>query len=439
MEEKGDTRGLGPDVIRALRGEQSRAAFARLLGVTPLTVYRWELPDEAPQARRPRGRVAQALRRLIEGGTAPTSPSQRQELRPEEASRLAPILARLKRAEWRAAEEELLALLASGQLKTPSARAQAAVGMAHVHRWGRGDSRSAFASLLPHLEEAASGVLPESVELQLHALAANLYASPDGKLFDVARADAHVARAEALLATHDDPETRCYLRIAELAGAFYLGEAERVARCTGKLAAVLPAVTDPVLRLIAEEACAHEATIRGESAQATRRFREVAEGAARLGYPFLESRGLAFLAQRRLEEACEPDEALRLVRRAREVAYGGRMARRFSFIFAARAEAEALLRLTRFAEAEAVLDEADAVVEELSWTPIHLVVPRVVLGLVTRRHAELRRTPGGWPPMPARFSASSPAPTPSSRRPWRTSPRATSPSPPSASPPRARG
>jgi predicted ATP-dependent protease/DNA-binding transcriptional regulator YiaG len=395
MEEKGDTHGLGPDIIRALRGEQSRAAFARLLGVTPLTVYRWELPDDAPQARRPRGRVAQALRQLRAGGATPTSPtSQRQELRPEEAARLTPILARLKKAEWRAAEEELLALLASGVLRTTSARAQAAVGLAYIHRWGRGDSRSAFATLLPHLDEASAGVLPEALELQIHALAANLYASPDGKLFDVARADAHVARAEALLALNDDVEARSYLRVAELAAAFYLGEAERVARHTGRLAAMLPTVTNPVLRLIMEDASAHEATIRGESAQATRRFREVAEGATRLGYPFLVARNLAFLAQRRLEEACEPEEALQLVRRAREAAYGGRMAGGFASLFAARAEAEALLRLTRFAEVEAVLDEADAVVEELSWTPIHLVVPRVLLGLLTGRHAELRRYAG---------------------------------------------
>ncbi|WP_240360567.1 sigma-54-dependent transcriptional regulator [Pyxidicoccus caerfyrddinensis] len=395
LEEKGEPRGLGPDVIRALRGEQSRAAFARLLGVTPLTVYRWELPNEAPQARRPRGRVAQALRNLLEGGTAPAaSPPQRQELRPEESARLAPCLAHLKKAEWRAAEEELLALLASGVLRTPGARAMAAVGLSYLQRWGRGDPRSAFATLLPHLDEASAGLLPEDVELQVHALAAHLYASPDGKLLDVARSAAHVARAEALLAVRDDPDVRCHLRIAELASAFYLGEAERVARYTGRLAAVLPSVTDPVLRLLAEDACAHEATIRGESALATRRFREVAEGAARLGYPYLEARNLAFLAQRRLEEACDPAEALQLVRRARDAAYGGRMVRGFSFIFAARAEAEALLRLTRYAEAEAVLDEADAVVEELSWTPIHLVVPRVMVALVAGRHTELRRYAG---------------------------------------------
>jgi predicted ATP-dependent protease len=406
MEEKEASCGLGPEVIRALRGEQSRAAFARLLGVTPLTVYRWELPDEAPQARRPRGRVAQALRRLAEGGapaaSAPASPSQRQALRTEESARLAPCLARLRKAEWRMAEEELLDLRASGALRTPGARALAAVGLAYLLRWGREDCRGAFTPLLPHLEEAAAGLLPEAVELHVHAMAATLYASPDGKLFDAERSDAHIARAEALLATvpsldaaapafHGAAEVRCHLRIAEVAIAFYLGEAERVVRCSGRLAEALATVTDPVPRLLAEDALAHEATLRGEAVQATRRFREVAQGAARLGYPFLEARNLAFLAQRRLEEACEPQEALQLVRRAREAAYGGRMVRGFSFIFAARAEAEALMRLTRFAEAEAVLDEAEAVVAELSWTPLYLVVQRSVLWVITGRHAELRR------------------------------------------------
>ena len=36
--------------IRALRGERSRAELAALVGVTALTVYRWELPDDAAEA-----------------------------------------------------------------------------------------------------------------------------------------------------------------------------------------------------------------------------------------------------------------------------------------------------------------------------------------------------------------------------------------------------
>ncbi|WP_426756661.1 sigma 54-interacting transcriptional regulator [Myxococcus sp. Y35] len=393
-EEKGESAGWEPETIRALRGEQSRAAFARLLGVTPLTVYRWELPSEAPQARRPRGRVAVALRQLAARGGAPSSaitPSKRQELHPEELARILPCVTHLTRAEWRAAEEDLLSLLASGVLRTPGGRAMAAVGLAYLQRWGREDSRGAFTTLLPHLGAADAGILPEEVELRVLAMAANLYASPDGKLFDANKSAACVARAEALLANHDDPEVRCQLRMAEVACGFYLGEAERITHGSGRLAETLVGVKDPALRLLAEDACAHEAALRGEATVATRRFREVAQGAARMGYAFLEARNLAFLAQRRLEEACEPSEALQLVRRAREAAYGGRMARGFSFIFAARAEAEALLRLARFAEAEAVLDEADAVVEELRWTPLYLTVTRARLYLLTGRYSGLRR------------------------------------------------
>ncbi|XXF77584.1 sigma-54 dependent transcriptional regulator [Myxococcaceae bacterium GXIMD 01537] len=391
-----EAEGLGPEAIRALRGALSRAAFARQLGVTPLTVYRWELPDAAAQARRPRGRVAQALRQLAQGGPSRpwqslVSPAPRPGLLPEESANLAPGLSRLARAEWRAAEEELLGLLASGKLQTPGARALAAVAQASAQRWGHEDSRRAFATLLPHLSEAHAGVLPEAVELQVHALAANLFASPDGKLFDPGKAYAHAASAEPLLARHGTPELRCMLRLAEVACAFYLGEAELAARQLGKLEESLHGVTDPAVRLLAEDACAHEALLRGEASLATRRFREVARGAAQLGYNFLEARSLAFLAQRRLDEACEPGEALQLVRRARETAYGGRMARGFSFIYAARAEAEALLRQARFAEAETVLDEGDAVVEELSWTPQPLASVRARLLLLTGRTEGLRQ------------------------------------------------
>jgi hypothetical protein len=50
-----------PDQIRALRGRLSRAAFAKRLKVTALTVYRWELPVTAAESRRPRGSVLARL------------------------------------------------------------------------------------------------------------------------------------------------------------------------------------------------------------------------------------------------------------------------------------------------------------------------------------------------------------------------------------------
>ncbi|HYO53383.1 sigma-54 dependent transcriptional regulator [Archangium sp.] len=342
----------------------------------------------------------QVLRQLAEGGQPTLSPPPhlgtsmlQREVSREERARLSPCLTLLQRADWRAAENALLALLASGELRSTGARAQASAGLAYAYRWGFEDVRRAFTVLLPHLAEADAGLLPETAEAHVHAMAANLFASPDGRIFDAGKVNVHVARAEALLGPNvfASAEVRCQLRLAELAAAFYLSAPELISRQYGRLEESLTGVADPTLRLLATDGLAHEAAFRGEITLAARRFREVAQGAARMGHGFLEARNLGFLAQRRLDEACEPDEALALVRRAREAAWGGRQPRGFSFIFAARAEADALLRLARFAEAEAVLDQGDAVVEELSWTPHHLAVQRARFLYLTGRYADMRR------------------------------------------------
>src|SRR5512142_239174 len=97
-----------PREIRALRGDLTRAEFARRLGVTPLTVYRWELPDDAPEARRPRGRVAARLAELVAAsstalarpGGDPPSPGatiapREPKMDPAEQTALLPLLERL--------------------------------------------------------------------------------------------------------------------------------------------------------------------------------------------------------------------------------------------------------------------------------------------------------------------------------------------------------
>lgn len=50
--------------IRAIRGSLSRGAFAHALGVTSLTVLRWELPEGNKEARRPRPKMVQALQQF---------------------------------------------------------------------------------------------------------------------------------------------------------------------------------------------------------------------------------------------------------------------------------------------------------------------------------------------------------------------------------------
>ncbi|RYE91685.1 MAG: XRE family transcriptional regulator, partial [Myxococcales bacterium] len=56
-----------PAWVRQLRGPLSRAAFARQLGVTPQTIYRWELPADAREARRPRGLERARLEQIAAG------------------------------------------------------------------------------------------------------------------------------------------------------------------------------------------------------------------------------------------------------------------------------------------------------------------------------------------------------------------------------------
>src|SRR5262249_10231493 len=153
----------GPDEIRGLRGELTRAAFAESLGVTPLTIYRWELPDEAPEARRPRGALLERLRRMAAGSEpmpaatqpvpptlpapAPPEPPDGSPSFEEEQAQVLPVLDAVQTGDWRRAESELLSLLMARRLVSPAARALAAVGLAHVHLGYRGDPRGAFSAL----------------------------------------------------------------------------------------------------------------------------------------------------------------------------------------------------------------------------------------------------------------------------------------------------
>src|SRR5688500_18519495 len=111
---------LGPDDVRALRGVLSRADFARRVGDTPPTVYRWERPYDAPESRRPRGAVAERLKRVHVGTNEKTIalPARVEPLvqSTEEATAVLPSLDRILRAEFERAEDDLMQLLVTGGL-----------------------------------------------------------------------------------------------------------------------------------------------------------------------------------------------------------------------------------------------------------------------------------------------------------------------------------
>src|SRR5690349_7539253 len=138
---------VGPERVRELRGTASRAAFARRLGVTPYTVYRWELPDGAREARRPRG---SELKKLLElSGEAPpaleataTSPNARATA--EDIALVLPTVDRAYFADPRRAHDELVLLLVKRQGLSADALALARFGVAVLELLGRADPRAAL-------------------------------------------------------------------------------------------------------------------------------------------------------------------------------------------------------------------------------------------------------------------------------------------------------
>ena len=236
--------------IRGVRGALSRAAFARLLGVTSLTVLRWELPEDNKEARRPRAKMVEALRKLAsEGvGLVPAAPDAVEDdddadasepvpssLPPPDAAPprasssvnadeclLAPLLEQLMGEPWRVAEDELLRLVSTGQLTTPEGRALAMLGLIQVQLLVRIDVRGALTALLPLLDAADRGNFHAALAGRTYLLAALLHGAPDCRFFDIGRVNAYAAKAETLLEPDAD-DLRVILMTAKLAAARFLG------------------------------------------------------------------------------------------------------------------------------------------------------------------------------------------------------------------------
>ena len=135
---------MGPGEIRAIRGARSRAAFAKLLGVTQLTVLRWELPDGSKEARRPRAKMLEQLRKIAEEGITTSEPDEGDD--DDDASeparvpsRLDQLVDRLSRSDWAPVHEELLSLVANGELETEEERMYATVALVQIQLFVRRD------------------------------------------------------------------------------------------------------------------------------------------------------------------------------------------------------------------------------------------------------------------------------------------------------------
>jgi hypothetical protein len=382
----------------------SRAAFARQVGVTPHTVYRWELPDTAAEARRPRGAELLRLRSMLNGAvTAETrgESAGRNERGPNEAdlgrapestpsawadedlARVLPSLERVLRGDSRKGHGELLALLTRGRALSTNARALACYGVTLFELLQRSDAKSALLAIAPALADAEAGRLEANVAAKVFAVVALAHAEPDGVLFDVGRVHGYAARVDAI--GQGDDEASSVAWIASMSAAVLIGDRDLLERGFARLDEANWPSLPQLLKLHVEE-FRMKAMLAGRTGVSCRHYDAIAERAEQLGYSLLQARALSHLARSELDRLAAPESVLALARRAKLVGNANRAAPGLHQVLAVRAEAEALLRMGRTTEAFSALSELDHWSRETGMVPLYAIsVKTRLLQLAGRR------------------------------------------------------
>jgi predicted ATP-dependent protease len=384
---------MPPERVRSLRGNESREAFARRLGVTAQTVYRWELPTDASESRRPRGTILEALERLATarasfpaGSTDATSARGATGAQPPPGVTATPIdlvVARdadepsvvqwvdaLMEGDFEHAPTRLLEATSQSRL-SPSARALAAAGLAWFEVLVRSEARAAIAIIAPFS--------PGTVELSPRARAsiaaarALAHALPDGGFLDPGRvhdAAQCIASQESSSASSLPAFLGWY---ASVVAALSVADQDLLERGLARIADWEGVALPAVAALALEEAQSLIELFRGQLGQAERRMRSLAERAEALRYGSLHARSLARLAMRALEDLEPPDRILAIARQARRVASTHRLGPGLHDSLAIRAQAEAHLR-------EGRLDDAAQALSDLDLAERHARAPALLAG-----------------------------------------------------------
>ena len=398
--------------IRRIRGALSRAAFARLLGVTSLTVLRWELPEDNKEARRPRAKMVELLRKLAaEGvGHGPTgvdaeddeedvsepaapvagqtgeSTVERDSLIDERL--LQPMLEQLCTEHWRRAEDDLTGLLSSNGLGTRVGRALATLGLVQTQILAHMDLRGALAVLVPILDEASRGELPDEVAGRAHVMATFVFAAPDSRFHDLGRVNAHAARAGALLPADAD-DLRIMSATSCIAASRYLGPEVTLHAYKTHLP-YLERSRSPLSRMLADALAGLVATVRNDTAVSAEAGGRALEAAEALGHWGLVMGILSDYAHQILRGSQTPDAALQIARHGRGLANSASLAPTEGFIRLLAAECEALCRLARFEEALAAAGEALALAQRAGLARYSLTATLARLYLFSDRLPELK-------------------------------------------------
>ncbi len=361
---------ISPEHVRQLRGGESRAAFARRVGVTANTVYRWELPEESAEARRPRGAQLERLTRLSSGERLlPDAPPSQPPAALADDLALALLgVERVLGGEARRGQGELVQLLAQHRGLSSNARALAAFGIALSEIVLTGDAQGALVAISAALADAEQNLLEPHVAGRVFAVTALLRSLPQARLFDNGYVYALSARAEALLGG-TDPETLTLGILATLSAGMLVGDRDLLERGYARLDEVPSLGLRALVALHLEEFQGLRPMMAGKATAATRSFEALSERAREAGYPVLAARTLAHQAQSELDNLGDPQHVLELVQRARQI-LGVRGTPGMQELLLARAEAEAQLRLGKPDVALTLLRALDGWSDETGLPPL---------------------------------------------------------------------
>lgn len=382
--------------IRELRGSRTREVFAREIGVTAQTVYRWELPDGAPEARRPRGQLLERILQLRQAQCADAAPVPfAPQVLGGNESQVAAVHAAIAgglHGRWHAAERHLVgeALDASSP---PEVRSLASAGLALIELILRGDARAALAVAAPAVAAVRASVLSRSAAAHVHAVAALAHAMPDARFFDVERVQAHLASVEAL-APPDAVDARVLGCVGAVHAGFVAADRDVVARALARLDELPTGALPAVLSWLADEARGLGAWAMGQPAAARRAFDDLGERAEGLGAPLLRARALAFGAYQRLDDLEPLEPLLAIAQTSHDLARKARATLGLHYCCAATIEAEALLRLGRTVEALAVVEALERYVDETGTPPAVGLATQLRLYVLAGRSNALRSLAG---------------------------------------------
>lgn len=369
---------MTPEEIIELRGDLSREEFAELVGVTPLTVYRWELDPSANESRRPQRRLLKRLREVAQTRDIPRVDPPRAiastprpvpnknghihqgALSTEAKEAFELIMA----AEWHSADVVILQLFSSID---ESDAVAGQVAQALMKLLWKNDVRGAFALLAPVIRQADE--LSPDLAGRVHLTAALLFSCPDGQIFSAGRVSSHVARAEKLL---DESDLLALLRVAELWAAYHFGDANLMARIRGEKDHELVARGALVRRLL-QEVQALETYLSGCVVDAIAQFEETIEAAFENDFPLVAVRSTALLASVELFAATPVDEVQAKLKRARDTANLHRLEPGWVTLALEAAWAECLSRRGEFDECLDHLERSRELARSAQWPPVELV------------------------------------------------------------------